>query len=57
MLIAAVLALAELGPGPLSLDAATGHERSGPWWAAAALALGAAGAAGARAVNEANAGA
>ncbi len=52
VLIAAVLALTEMGPGPLSLDAATGRERSGPGWAAIALALGAAGAFGARAINE-----
>jgi putative oxidoreductase len=52
VLIAAVLALAETGPGPFSLDGATGRERSGPRWAAFALALGAAGALGARAVNE-----
>ena len=38
VLIAAALALAEVGPGPLSLDAARGHERAGPGWALAALA-------------------
>jgi putative oxidoreductase len=47
VLIAAVLALAEVGPGELSLDAALGQERSGPGWALAALALGAVGALGA----------
>jgi putative oxidoreductase len=47
VLIAAVIALAELGPGPLSLDSALGHEFHGPGWALAALAAGAVGAAGA----------
>lgn len=47
VLIAAVTALAEAGPGKLSLDALLGTERSGPEWALAALALGAAGAIGA----------
>jgi putative oxidoreductase len=47
VLIAAVLALAEVGPGNLSLDHALGQERSGPGWALAAAAIGAAGAAGA----------
>src|ERR1700676_1406681 len=37
VLIAAVLALAEIGPGELSLDAALGREHSGPGWALAAL--------------------
>ena len=44
VLIAAALALAEAGPGELSLDAALGRERSGPAWALAALAAGALGA-------------
>lgn len=44
VLIAAVLTLAEVGPGELSLDHALGTERSGTRWAVAALALGAAGA-------------
>jgi putative oxidoreductase len=48
VLIAAVLALAETGPGELSLDAALGRERAGPGWARAALATGALGAIGAR---------
>lgn len=52
VLIAAVLALAEVGPGPLSLDHALGTERSGPRWAAAALALGIAGAVGAHVLAE-----
>jgi putative oxidoreductase len=47
VLIAAVLALAEIGPGKLSLDHALGQERSGPGWALAAAAIGAAGAVGA----------
>jgi putative oxidoreductase len=47
VLIAVALALAEVGPGKLSLDHALGQERSGPGWALAAAAIGAAGAAGA----------
>ncbi|HET7328194.1 MAG TPA: DoxX family protein [Nocardioidaceae bacterium] len=42
VLIAALLALAEEGPGDVSLDAALGLEKTGPAWALAALALGAA---------------
>jgi putative oxidoreductase len=45
VLIAAVIALAEVGPGPLSLDSTFGQEWHGPGWALAALAAGAAGAA------------
>lgn len=41
VLIGAVTALAETGPGDLSLDHALGIERTGPGWAAASLALGA----------------
>jgi putative oxidoreductase len=41
VLIAALTALAEDGPGDLSLDAATGMERSGAKWGLGALALGA----------------
>jgi putative oxidoreductase len=48
VLIAAALALAELGPGPLSLDAARGRERAGTRWALAAGAAGALGALGAQ---------
>jgi putative oxidoreductase len=44
VLIGAALALAETGPGSPSIEAALGHERSGPRWALAALAAGAAGA-------------
>jgi putative oxidoreductase len=46
VLIAAALALAEVGPGGLSLDAALGRERSGSNWALAALVAGAVGAIG-----------
>jgi putative oxidoreductase len=42
VLIAALLALAEEGPGDISLDAALGRERSGMRWGLGALALGAA---------------
>lgn len=44
VLIAAAIALAEVGPGPLSLDAAFGIERTGHRWALGALAGGALGA-------------
>jgi putative oxidoreductase len=47
VMIAAVLAIAEVGPGALSLDGVRGHERSGSGWALAALAAGALGAVGA----------
>lgn len=50
VLIAAALALAEVGPGPLSLDAARGRERSGSHWALAALVTGALGALGSYAI-------
>jgi putative oxidoreductase len=53
VLIAAVLMLAETGPGSPSVDAARGKEYSGTKWALAALALGAAGAAGAHFAAEA----
>jgi putative oxidoreductase len=43
LLAAVALALAEQGPGPWSLDAALGRERTGPGWALAALAAGTAG--------------
>lgn len=42
VLIAAVLAVAEDGPGPVSLDRLLGIERSGARWAVGAAALGAA---------------
>ena len=42
-LIAAALALADTGPGPLSLDRVLGTERSGTLWALAALGAGLAG--------------
>jgi putative oxidoreductase len=47
VLIAAAVALAEVGPGPLSLDEALGTDLHGPGWALAALLGGVAGAAGA----------
>ena len=47
VLIAAVLALVEVGPGELSFDHLLGNERSGTAWTLAAAALGAAGALGA----------
>ncbi len=53
VLIAAALTLAELGPGGLSLDGASGRKRSGPGWALFALAAGAAGAYGSYAIAEA----
>ncbi|MGH2903356.1 MAG: DoxX family protein [Solirubrobacteraceae bacterium] len=53
VLILAALTLAELGPGALSLDGASGRERSGTGWALAALAAGAIGAAGSYALAEA----
>src|SRR5918912_2394971 len=40
VLIAAVTALAETGPGELSLDHLLGTQRSGPLWALASLATG-----------------
>ncbi len=55
VLIAAALALVEVGPGGLSLDAARGHERSGSGWALAALAAGALGALGAQLATAAQA--
>ncbi len=53
VLIAAVLAVAETGPGKLSLDAALGTETEGPGWAIAAAAAGVAGAVGAHLAAEA----
>lgn len=47
VLIAAAIALAEAGPGELSIDAALGRERSGPGAALTALSLGVIGAVGA----------
>jgi|SRR5271154_1089496 len=52
VLIAAALALVEVGPGALSLDGALGSERSGSGWTLAALAAGALGAVGAYVANE-----
>lgn len=45
VLIAAVAAIVDAGPGPFSLDAARGRERWGAGWALASTAAGAAGAA------------
>jgi putative oxidoreductase len=56
VLIAATLALAEAGPGDLSLDVALGRERSGSGWALAALLAGALGALGADKATTAPAG-
>src|ERR1700735_195415 len=52
VLIAAVLSLAETGPGSPSIDSARGSEMHGPKWALFALLLGAIGAAGAHVVAE-----
>ena len=54
VMIGAVIALTEVGPGEPSLDAVLGKERSGPGWALAALGLGAAGAVGAHLLAEAH---
>jgi putative oxidoreductase len=43
VLAASALAIADIGPGPVSLDRALGTEKSGPLWALAALAAGLAG--------------
>jgi putative oxidoreductase len=43
ILIVVAALLAELGPGPISLDHLLGVERSGPGWGLAALAIGGAG--------------
>jgi putative oxidoreductase len=51
VLIAAALALAEVGPGALSLDHVLGRERSGTGWMLVALAGGALGWFGARAAR------
>jgi putative oxidoreductase len=40
VVIATVLTIVEIGPGPVSLDAVLGTERRGPGWALAALAAG-----------------
>jgi putative oxidoreductase len=53
VLIAAVLALAETGPGSPSIDAARGVEKSGSKWALLALLLGVLGAEAAHAAAEA----
>jgi putative oxidoreductase len=53
VLIAAVLALAEVGPGALSLDGARGRERSGTGWMLASALVGGLGAFAARAARAA----
>jgi putative oxidoreductase len=55
VLAAAAVALAESGPGALSLDALRGKERSGAQWGLFSLALGTAGAAGAHFLAESRA--
>ena len=51
VLLAIVFAITDLGPGPLSLDAARGRERKGLGWALAQLAAGAIGSAAAVAIG------
>jgi putative oxidoreductase len=51
VLIAAALTLVEVGPGPLSLDAARAKERTGSKWALLSLLAGAVGAFGAHQAN------
>jgi len=53
VMIAAALALVEVGPGELSLDHLLGNERSGDRWTLAALAAGVAGAVGVHLLAEA----
>ncbi len=55
VLAAAAVALAESGPGNLSLDALRGKEKSGAKWGLVSLVLGAAGAAGAHFLAESRA--
>jgi putative oxidoreductase len=52
VLLAAVLALADLGPGEWSLDHALGIRRAGPGWALAQLAAGAVGSLAATAISD-----
>jgi putative oxidoreductase len=52
VMIAAALALTEVGPGELSLDHVLDTERSGPGWALAALGAGTLGAVGAHLLAE-----
>jgi putative oxidoreductase len=52
VLLAAVFAITDLGPGAWSLDAARGRSLAGPGWALAELAAGAAGSAAAIAIGE-----
>jgi putative oxidoreductase len=55
VLIAAVIALTDIGPGEISIDAALGRERSGPRWALAAVLAGVTGAVGAHLAAESQA--
>src|ERR1700761_7569259 len=55
VLAAAAVALAEVGPGPISLDALRGKERVGTKWAPPSMALAPAGAAFSHFLSEANA--
>jgi putative oxidoreductase len=55
VLIAAVLAVVETGPGDLSVDAVLGTEKSGPEWALASLAAAVIGAVGAHLAAESHA--
>jgi putative oxidoreductase len=52
VLIAALLALVEVGPGELSVDASQGLEWYGPWWMLGSALLGVAGAVGAHLLAE-----
>jgi len=54
VLAAAAVALAEVGPGPISLDALRGKERVGTKWALLSIGLGTAGAAFSHFLSEAN---
>jgi putative oxidoreductase len=52
VLLAAVFAITDVGPGSWSVDVARGSRRAGPGWALAELAAGAAGSAAAIAIGE-----
>ncbi len=54
VLAASAVALAEVGPGPISLDALRGKEKVGTKWALLSIALGTAGAAFSHFLSEAN---
>jgi putative oxidoreductase len=55
VLIGAVIALTDIGPGKLSIDGALGRERSGPGWTLAALLAGVTGAVGVHLAAESHA--